>query len=123
MPSPSRRAVARPPPLFFLWRYSFNAPGSQWVLATYHTRLSSSSGSSSGGSSCSGGGSGDVCGSISIHWLLTLFGCAGLSGAKTARERFLAASLTVGTCRVRTCNLRGKGLAFPRSATGLVDLG
>ena len=35
----------------------------------------------------------------------------GREGKKT-RERFLAASLTEGSCRARTCNLRGKGLAF-----------
>ena len=36
----------------------------------------------------------------------------GATGAKKTRERFLAASLTEGTCRARACNLRGKGLAL-----------
>ena len=31
-------------------------------------------------------------------------------GVKKTRDRFLAASITVGTCRARTYNLRGKGL-------------
>ena len=45
-------------------------------------------------------------------------GEAGLNGrvggreGKKTRERFLAASLTEGTCRARACNLRGKGLAL-----------
>ena len=34
-----------------------------------------------------------------------------LRSAKT-RDRFLAASITVGSCRARTYNLRGKGLTF-----------